>query len=104
MKHDNARNTVLILSVAWLAMVVLFVYGLYSIDLPSDGPHIIQAVKMYSALLGGVVIFVVSLVLDYELATVDTNPKTSLADLAHRLRVLRYRVKEDRKGIKETRK
>lgn len=100
MKHDNARNTVLILSVAWLAMVVLFVYGLYSIYQPSDGPHIIQAIKMYSALLGGVVIFVVSLVLDYELATVDTNPKTSLADLAHRLRVLRYRVKEDRKGIK----
>jgi len=45
-------------------------------------------------------IFVLSLLLDYELATVDMDPKTTLTDLAHRLRVLRYRVKEDRNGLK----
>ncbi|HEX9909150.1 MAG TPA: hypothetical protein VGB78_11925 [Thermoplasmata archaeon] len=100
MRHDNARNAALILSIAWLAMVMWLVYGLYSMYKPSDGPHIFQAIKMYSALLGGVVILVLSLVLDYGLATVDTDPKTTLAILAHRLRVLAYRVKEDRKGIK----
>jgi hypothetical protein len=55
---------------------------------------------MLLSLGGWIVVFLIAVSMSYELTTVDTDPKTTLADLAHRLRVSKYRVKEDKKGLK----
>jgi len=85
----------LILASALAAMVLLFVYGLasYSYSYSYYNP-------MLLSLGGWIVVFLIAVSMSYELTTVDTDPKTTLTDLAHRLRVSKYRVKEDKKGLK----
>jgi len=92
----------LILATVLVVLVILFGYGallIYS-DHPDEPNFVLRPGLLYLSYFGLVALFLVSISLSYELTTVDANPKTALADLAHRLRVSRYRVKEDSKGLK----
>jgi hypothetical protein len=102
MKHEHARIAVYVMAAALVALVVSLVCGI-AVAMGTSSYEfnwVIQRGLIYLSIAGMIAIFLIAISVNYELASVDGNPRTVLADLAHRLRVSRYRVKEDRKGLK----
>ena len=92
----------MVLTVTYVAFVITLVYSIASAVTSSteDTSWLLEFLPIYASFGGLIVLFLISISLRYELTTVDGDPRAVLADLAHRLRVSRYRVKEDKKGLK----